>query len=45
MGRSGKVFHERYHARHLRSPRQVRNVLVYVLNNWRKHDEHHEYPE
>jgi REP element-mobilizing transposase RayT len=45
MGRSGKVFHERYHARHLRSPRQVRNALVYILNNWRKHDEHHDRPE
>jgi REP element-mobilizing transposase RayT len=45
MGRTGKVFRERYHARQLRSPRQVRNALVYILNNWRKHDEHHDHPE
>jgi hypothetical protein len=29
---------------HLRSPREVRNALVYILNNWRKHDEHHDRP-
>jgi hypothetical protein len=28
---------DRYHARILRTPREVRNALVYVLNNWRKH--------
>ena len=27
----------RYHARPLRTPREVRNALVYVLQNWRKH--------
>ena len=36
-GRKGKVFRERYHDRILRSPRQVRNALRYVLNNVRKH--------
>ncbi len=33
------VFADRYHARPLRSPRQVRNCIAYVLNNWRHHDE------
>src|SRR5262249_51577855 len=28
---------DRYHARSLSTPREVRNALVYVLNNWRKH--------
>src|SRR5437867_3946747 len=28
---------DRYHARALRTPREVRNALVYVLQNWRKH--------
>ncbi len=37
--RQARVF-ERYHARSLRSPRQVRNCLAYVLNNWRHHGEH-----
>ena len=36
----GKVFVDRYHAVVLRSPRQVRNTLAYVLNNWRHHGEH-----
>jgi hypothetical protein len=37
LGRSGKVFAERYHARILRSPREVRAVLVYIYQNTRKH--------
>ena len=37
MGRTGKVFADRYHDRVLGSPRQVRNALLYVLNNARKH--------
>jgi putative transposase len=37
--RRGRVF-ERYHARSLRTPREVRNCLAYVLNNWRHHGEH-----
>jgi REP element-mobilizing transposase RayT len=37
LGRKGKLFIERYHARVLRSPRQVRNVLRYVLLNARHH--------
>ena len=35
----GKVWRDRYHRRDLTSPRQVRNALVYVLNNARKHCE------
>ena len=35
----GRVF-ERYHARSLRTPREVRNCVAYVLNNWRHHREH-----
>jgi REP element-mobilizing transposase RayT len=37
--RRGNVFTDRYHLEHLTSPRQARNVLAYVLNNWRKHGE------
>jgi hypothetical protein len=38
--RKGKVFADRYHDRILRSPREVRNVLRYVLNNGRRHLQH-----
>jgi REP element-mobilizing transposase RayT len=37
-GRRGKVF-ARYHATVVTSPRQMRNTLAYVLNNWRHHRE------
>ena len=37
MQRTGKVFADRYHDRVLATPRQVRNALLYVLNNARKH--------
>ena len=37
VGRGGRVLGDRYHARALRSPREVRNALAYVLLNWRKH--------
>jgi len=37
LGARGGVFRERYHARELRTPREVRNALVYVLMNARKH--------
>jgi hypothetical protein len=37
LGRKGRVVSDRYHARSLSSPREVRNALVYVLNNRRKH--------
>jgi len=33
----GKVFAYRYHVRAITSPRQCRNALAYVLNNWRHH--------
>jgi REP-associated tyrosine transposase len=35
--RSGSVFEDRYHTRILTTPSAVRNALVYVLNNARKH--------
>src|SRR5262245_36833549 len=35
--RSGSVFADRYHARALATPREVRNALVYTLQNARKH--------
>ena len=35
--RLGSVFADRYHARILRTPREVRVALVYVLQNARKH--------
>ncbi len=37
--RRGSVFADRYHAKILTSPRQVRNTINYVLNNWRHHGE------
>ena len=37
MGRHGAVWGDRYHASPLRTPRMVRNALVYVLANARKH--------
>lgn len=37
LGRHGTVWATRYHARDLVTPREVRNALVYVLNNFRKH--------
>jgi putative transposase len=37
LGRRGPLTSDRYHARPLRTPREVRNALVYVLGNWRKH--------
>ncbi len=39
-GRVGRIFADRYHARILRSPREVRYALAYVLNNARKHGVH-----
>jgi REP element-mobilizing transposase RayT len=39
LGRKGQVFADRYHPVVLKSPRQVRNALCYVLNNWRRHRE------
>ena len=36
-GRTGRVLADRYHGHVLRSPREVRNALAYVLENARKH--------
>ena len=36
-GRKGSVFGDRYHDRVLRTPREVRSALAYVLNNARRH--------
>ncbi len=35
--RTGRVFADRYHARAIKSPRDARHTLSYVLNNWRRH--------
>jgi hypothetical protein len=37
IGRTGRLFGERYHAGILRSPTEVRGALAYVLNNARHH--------
>jgi REP element-mobilizing transposase RayT len=37
LGRCGTVFAERYHARALRTPSEVRRALSYVLLNARRH--------
>jgi putative transposase len=40
LGRTGSVWNDRYHARALSTPREVRHGLVYVLMNFRKHLRH-----
>ena len=42
--RTGKVIGNRFHARPLTSPRAVRNVLAYILNNRRHHGEDRSLP-
>ena len=37
MGRSGRVFADRYHVRLLKTPREVQRALRYVLLNARRH--------
>ncbi|HEX7488424.1 MAG TPA: transposase [Anaeromyxobacteraceae bacterium] len=37
MAKRGAVFSDRYHARVLKTPREVRNALAYVLLNHRSH--------
>ena len=37
LSRRGRVWGDRYHARALRTPRETRHALVYVLMNFRKH--------
>jgi putative transposase len=39
---SGRFWRERYHRRDLASPTQVRNAIVYVTMNFRKHEAHDE---
>jgi putative transposase len=41
FGRSGRLFSDRYHSRPLRTPREMRNALAYVLNNFRRHADEH----
>jgi REP element-mobilizing transposase RayT len=38
LGRTGRVFVDRYFGTILRTPRQTRNALCYVLNNSRRHN-------
>jgi REP element-mobilizing transposase RayT len=38
LGRQGAVFADRYHARALPTPTEVRRAIAYVLNNHRKHE-------
>jgi REP element-mobilizing transposase RayT len=37
LNRRGSLWADRWHGRALKSPREVRNALVYVLANFRKH--------
>jgi REP element-mobilizing transposase RayT len=37
LGRRGSLFGDRYHTRALRTPREVRNAIRYVLNNAIRH--------
>jgi putative transposase len=37
LGRTGRVWSDRFHSRALVSPREVRNAIVYVLMNAKKH--------
>ena len=37
LGRRGRLIEERYHVTRLTTPRQVKNALLYILNNGRKH--------
>jgi REP element-mobilizing transposase RayT len=37
MRRTGSAFKDRYHARLLSTPRELKNALVYLINNGRKH--------
>jgi hypothetical protein len=37
LGGRGTVFADRYHAHELKSPRETRAALLYVLQNWAKH--------
>jgi putative transposase len=37
LGHGGTIFSDRYHAHQLRTPRETRAALLYVLQNWAKH--------
>jgi REP element-mobilizing transposase RayT len=37
LGRNGPVWGDRYHTHALRTPRETRHAIVYVLMNFRKH--------
>jgi len=37
--RKGRVFSDRYHETFIKTPKQARHALAYVLNNWRRHRE------
>jgi len=37
LGRRGPLWADRWHGRALKTPREVRNALAYVLGNFRKH--------
>jgi len=39
LRRKGSLFAFRYHATPIKTPKQARHCLAYVLNNWRRHDE------
>ena len=42
LGREGRFFADRYHARVLATPTEVRNALLYVLHNAKHHGKHYE---
>jgi putative transposase len=37
LGTSGRIWSDRYHAHALKTPREVRNAIVYVIRNRAKH--------
>jgi hypothetical protein len=37
LNKRGQFWGDRYHARAMKTPREVRHGLVYVLMNWKKH--------
>ena len=37
LGTKGRFWGDRYHARALGTPREMRHAIVYVLMNWKKH--------
>ncbi len=43
LGTVGRVFSDRYHAHELATPRETRNALLYVLQNWAKHGRGRDY--